>query len=147
MLALLQHPEQLARLREEPVLIDSAIEELLRWDSPVQFTMRIPTADIDFRGHQFKKGQAIVAVLGSANRDAAVFAEPDRLDVARRENRHLSFGYGIHFCLGAQLARLEAQIAFRELLRRMPHLRMPECKLRWRRLTFLRGLEALPVRF
>lgn len=145
MLALLQHPEQLERLRAEPHLIDSAVEELLRWDSPVQFTMRIPTGDLEFRGHEFKKGQAVIAVLGSANRDAAVFADPDRLDVGRKDNRHLSFGYGIHFCLGAQLARIEAQIAFRELLRRMPRLRMPEYKPRWRRLTFLRGLHRLPL--
>jgi len=146
MLALLQHPQQLERLRQQPELIDGAVEELLRWDSPVQFTARIPTADVELRGHRFKKGEAIIAVLGSANRDPAVFDEPDRLDVGRAENRHLSFGYGIHFCLGAQLARLEAQIAFRELLRRMPDLRMPEFKPRWRRLTFLRGLERLPLR-
>jgi hypothetical protein len=145
MLALLQHPQQLARLREEPELIESAVEELLRWDSPVQFTMRIPTADVEFRGHDFKRGEAVVAVLGSANRDAEIFSEPDRLDIGRPENRHLSFGYGIHFCLGAQLARLEAQIAFRELLRRMPDIAMPEFKPRWRRLTFLRGLERLPL--
>ena len=145
MLALLQHPRELERLREQPELIDGAIEELLRWDSPVQFTMRIPTADLEFRGNRFKKGEAVIAVLGSANRDPSIFPDPDRLDIGRAESRHLSFGYGIHFCLGAQLARLEAQIAFRELLRRMPDLRMPEFKPRWRRLTFLRGLERLPL--
>lgn len=146
LLALLQHPDQMNRLREQPELIDSAVEELLRWDSPVQFTMRIPTSDVEFRGHHFRKGQAVVAVLGSANRDPAVFADPDRLDITRKENRHLSFGSGIHFCLGAQLARLEAQIAFREILRRLPDLHAPAFKPRWRRLTFLRGLHRLPLK-
>jgi len=145
MLALLEHPVQLARLREQPNLIESAVEELLRWDSPVQFTMRIPTSDVEFRGHDLKKGEAVVAVLGSANRDPEVFPDPERLDIEREENRHLSFGYGIHFCLGAQLARLEAQIAFREVLRRLPNLHAPEFKPRWRRLTFLRGLHHLPL--
>jgi cytochrome P450 len=145
MLALLRNPQQLQRLREQPELLDSAVEELLRWDSPVQFTMRIPTSDVEFRGHPFKKGEGIVAVLGSANRDPEVFTDAERLDIGRPENRHLSFGYGIHFCLGAQLARLEAQIAFRELLRRVPNVKLPEFKPRWRRLTFLRGLERLPL--
>lgn len=146
MLGLLRHPDQLQRLRRQPELIDSAVEELLRWDSPVQFTMRIPTADVEFRGSHFRKGEAVVAVLGSANRDPAVFEEPECLDIGRRENRHLSFGYGVHFCLGAQLARLEAQIAFRELLRRMPNLQAVDLKPRWRRLTFLRGVERLRLK-
>jgi cytochrome P450 len=146
MLALLRHPEQLARLREEPELVDGAVEELLRWDSPVQFTARIATADTEFHGTRFERGQAIVAVLGSANRDPDVIDEPERLDVGRTENRHLSFGYGVHFCLGAQLARLEAQIAFREILRRLPNLKLVDPKPRWRRLTFLRGVERLPLR-
>ncbi len=143
LLALLRHPEQLERLRAEPARLESAVEELLRWDSPVQFTARFPTEDIDWNGHRFRRGEAVVAVLGAANRDPAVFADPERLDVARAENRHLAFGHGIHFCLGAQLARLEAQIAFRELLRRWPHLRLAPQRIRWRRLTFLRGLDRL----
>jgi cytochrome P450 len=145
-LALLRHEEQLERLRAEPARIESAVEELLRWDSPVQFTMRIPTEEIDFRGRRFRPGQAVVAVLGSANRDPEVFAEPDRLDIAREENRHLAFGHGVHFCLGAQLARLEGQVALGALVRRFPDLRLAAGDPTWRRLTFLRGVEALPVR-
>jgi cytochrome P450 len=145
-LALLRHPEQLERLREEPELAASAVEELVRWDSPVQFTMRIPTEDLEFRGRQLRRGQAVVAVLASANRDPEVFAEPERLDVARGDNRHLSFGHGVHFCLGAQLARLEGRVAIGGLLRRFPDLRLAGARPRWRRLTFLRGLESLPLR-
>jgi cytochrome P450 len=146
LLALLRHPEQLARLREEPGLAPAAVEELLRWDSPVQLTMRIPLEEVELRGRTLRPGQAIVAVLGSANRDPQVFADPERLDLARGDNRHLSFGQGVHFCLGAQLARLEGQVALGALVRRFPDLRLATEDLRWRRLTFLRGLASLPVR-
>ena len=146
LVALLRHPDQWARLRAEPALIDSAVEELLRWDSPVQFTARMPTTDLDFHGHRFRKGEAVIVVLGSANRDPAVFENPERLDIARADNRHVSFGHGVHFCLGAQLARLEGRIALGRLVERFPDLRLCSEALRWRRLTFLRGLEALPVR-
>jgi cytochrome P450 len=146
MLALLRCPDQFTRLRDQPELVDSAVEELLRWDSPVQFTMRIPTEDVDFDGHRFSKGQAVIAVLGAANRDPEVFDNPESLDIGRPDNKHVSFGYGVHFCLGAQLARLEARIAFRELLRRFPDLQLADPNPRWRRLTFLRGVEALRVR-
>jgi cytochrome P450 len=146
LLALLRHPDQLARLRAAPSLIDRAVEELLRWDSPVQFTMRIPLEDMDFDGHPFRRGQAVVAVLGAANRDPAAVNDPERFDIGRAEVRHLSFGYGVHFCLGAQLARLEARIALGMLIERFPNLRLAASDVRWRRLTFLRGLEALPVR-
>jgi cytochrome P450 len=142
---LLRHPAQLARLRAEPQLAASAVEELLRFDSPVQLTMRIPLEDLDFGGRQFRRGQGVVAVLGSANRDPEVFAEPDSLELGRAENRHLSFGHGVHFCLGAQLARLEGEVALRELARRFPDLRLSAQRVRWRRLTFLRGLATLPV--
>jgi cytochrome P450 len=144
--ALLRHPDQLARLREEPAIAEGAVEELIRFDSPVQLTMRIPTEDVDFAGVRFEKHQAVVTVLGSANRDSAAFARPDELDLGREPSEHLAFGYGIHFCLGAQLARLEGQVAFRELARRFPDLRLATAEPRRRRLTFLRGLEALPVR-
>jgi hypothetical protein len=146
LLALLRHPEQRARLREEPALIERAVEELLRWDAPVQLTMRMPLEDVELRGHRFEKGQAVVAVLGAANRDPEVFEHPDTLDIAREDGRHLAFGHGIHFCLGAQLARLEGQVALGELVRRFPNVRLASERLRWRRFTFLRGLEALPVR-
>jgi hypothetical protein len=145
-LALLRHPSELERLREEPGLAADAVEELLRFDSPVQVTMRIPTEDVDLHGCRLAKGQAVVTVLGSANRDPEVFADPERLDLARRDNRHLSFGHGIHFCLGAQLARLEGRVAIGELVRRFPDLRLAGPEPRWRRLTFLRGVGALHVR-
>jgi cytochrome P450 len=146
LLALLRHPEQLARLCADPTLIDSAVEELLRWDSPVQFTMRIPLETMDFGGHRFEKGQAVVAVLGAANRDPATVEDPERLDIGRADPRHLSFGHGVHFCLGAQLARLEARIGLGMLIQRFPHIRLASEDVRWRRLTFLRGLEKLPIR-
>jgi hypothetical protein len=145
-LALLRHPAELARLREEPDVAERAVEELLRWDSPVQLTMRIPTETIDFGGVRFEKHQAVVTVLGAANRDPAAFANADVLDLGREPNEHLSFGYGIHFCLGAQLARLEGRVALAELARRFPDIRLATGRPRWRRLTFLRGVEALPVR-
>jgi cytochrome P450 len=145
LLALLRHPDQLARLREDPTLIDSAVEELLRWDSPVQFTMRIPREALDFNGHRFAAGEAVVAVLGSANRDPEVVTDPERFDIGRVDQRHLSFGHGVHFCLGAQLARLEGRIVLGMLVQRFPRLRLASDNVRWRRLTFLRGLERLPV--
>jgi cytochrome P450 len=146
-LALLAHPDAWARLREEPSIVPSAVEELLRFDSPVQFTARIALEDVEWRGHRLRKGENVVLALGSANRDPEVFADPDRLDLARAENRHLSFGHGAHFCLGAPLARLEGQVALTALARRLPRLRLAvdPRKLRIRRATFLRGLEALPV--
>jgi hypothetical protein len=145
-LALLRHPDQLARLHEEPAIIEGAVEELLRWDSPVQLTMRIPTEPIELRGVRFEPHQAVVTVLGSANRDPEAFPRPDVLDLGRTPNEHLSFGHGIHFCLGAQLARLEGEVALRELARRFPGMRLATEHPRWRRLTFLRGVDALPVR-
>jgi cytochrome P450 len=143
-LALLRHPDELARLRGDPTLLDGAVEELLRFDSPVQMTARIARADLDFEGRRFRRGQFVVLLLGSANRDPDVFPEPDRLDLGRTDNRHLSFGLGAHFCLGAPLARLEGRIALRELLRRFPHLRLSQ-EPRWRAFTFLRGVEKLLV--
>ncbi len=145
-LALLRQPEQLARLHEEPERVPHAVEELLRLDSPVQITGRIPLEPIDFHGHRFEPGQMIVLLLGAANRDPAAFRDPDRLDVARENVRHLSFGHGVHFCLGAQLARLEAEVAFAGLARRFPGLRLaPNTRLQWNRTILLRGLQALPV--
>ena len=146
LVALLRHPDQLAWLRDDPGIAERAVEELLRWDSPVQLTMRIPTEAIDFDGVRFEKHQAVVTVLGAANHDPEAFDCPDVLHLDREPNEHLAFGHGIHFCLGAQLARLEAQVALRELSSRFPNLRLAADRPRWRRLTFLRGVEALPVR-
>jgi pimeloyl-[acyl-carrier protein] synthase len=146
LVALLRHPDQLAWLRDDPGIVESAVEELLRWDSPVQLTMRIPTEAVDFDGVHFEKHQAVVTVLGAANHDPEGFDRPDVLQLDREPNAHVAFGQGIHFCLGAQLARLEGQVALRELARRFPNLRLAAERPRWRRLTFLRGVEALPVR-
>jgi cytochrome P450 len=144
-LALLRHPDALQRLRADPALTPSAVEELLRYDSPVQRTARIPSADVAIEGHTIPRGSIVVAAIGAANRDPAHFADPDRLDLARRDNRHLSFGFGIHFCLGAPLARLEAQVAIGTLIRRAPGLQPTTEALEWRESSTLRGLKALPV--
>ncbi len=146
-LALLRHPDQLDRLRREPELIESAVEELLRFDSPVQTTSRIPTRDIEVRGVPIPKGREIGLYLGSANRDPAVFPDPDVLDIGRDKGQHLSFGQGSHFCLGASLARLEGQIALQTLALRLPRLALATRDLEWRSGIVLRGLKQLPLRF
>jgi cytochrome P450 len=150
MLELLQHPDQMERLRRDPSLIKSAVEELLRYTAPVfMSTERYAREDVTIQGVTIPRGEMALGVIGSANRDETVFDNPDTLDVEREPNKHLSFGHGIHYCLGAALARLEAQIAINTLLNRMPDLRLkgsPE-SLRWRRSLILRGLEALPVNF
>lgn len=147
LLALLRHPDQLARVHGDPALIPNAIEELLRYDSPVQRTARIAGTDVDLAGQRVAKGTMVVTALGAANRDPAQFAEPDRLDVTRRDIRHISFGYGIHFCLGAPLARVEGQIALGTLLRRAPGLTLAETSPQWRESSVLRGLKRLRVTF
>ena len=144
-LALLQNPGELARLRAEPELLKSAIEEMLRFDSPVQATARAASEDVEYGGVPIAKGAIVVCGIGAANRDPAVFPDPDRFDVARRENHHLSFGFGAHFCLGAPLARLEAEIAFRGLLDRFPKLALAEQKFEYRPNPILRGLQRLEV--
>lgn len=143
--ALLRHPAELQRLRQEPPLIASAVEEFLRYDSPVQRTARIPTCDVEIEGHKIPHGAMVVAVIGAANRDPAHFSDPDRLDIARLANRHVAFGFGIHFCLGAPLARLEAQMAIGTLVQRAPHLRLATEAPEWRESSTLRGLKALPI--
>jgi cytochrome P450 len=146
-LALLRHPEELARLRGEPGLLRGGIEELLRWDSPVQATVRIATEACELGGQPIRAGALLVCGIGAANRDPAAFAEPERLDVGRVENHHLSLGFGAHFCLGAPLARLEAEVAFRALLDRLPGLRLAAERVEFRPNPILRGLRALPVGF
>lgn len=147
LLALLRHPDQLTALRGDPSLIPSAVEELLRYDGPVQRTGRIPHADVEIGGKKIAPGEMVVALIGAANRDPARFPDPDRLDITRRDNDHIAFGAGIHFCLGAPLARVEAQIALNTLLRRMPGLTLATTTLEWRETSVLRGLKALPVLF
>jgi cytochrome P450 PksS len=147
-LALLQHPDQLERLRQEPSLMASAVEELLRYTSPVELaTERYTREPVAVAGTTIPAGDLVLAVLGSANRDEQHFDQPDSLDVARAPNRHLAFGQGAHYCLGAPLARLEGHIAFERLVRRLPNLRLAvePAALRWRRGLFLRGLQTLPL--
>jgi pimeloyl-[acyl-carrier protein] synthase len=144
-LALLRHPDERKRLLDQPALVESAVEEFLRYDAPVQVTDRVATEDIEIDGQRIRRGQFCVLLLGSANRDAEVFADPDRLDIGRTENRHLSFGAGIHFCLGARLARLEAQVALRVLLERFPRFSGDVREPRWRPSMTLRGVTSLPV--
>jgi pimeloyl-[acyl-carrier protein] synthase len=145
---LLTHPDQLARLHEDPGLMPTAIEEMLRYESPLQRNPRMVATDLDLHGQQLRAGDYVMQVLGSANHDPAAFPDPERFDIGRAPNRHLAFGHGIHFCLGAPLARLEAAIAFGELLRRAPALALtaPDAPPHWVRHGLLRGLESLPVR-
>jgi pimeloyl-[acyl-carrier protein] synthase len=147
LLALLRHPAELERLRDDPALTQSAVEELLRYDGPVQRTARITNADVEIGGHKIPKGSMVVPVIGAANRDPAQFPDPDRLDVSRSDNRHIAFGFGIHFCLGAPLARLEGQITLGTLLHRLPKLALATDTPEWRESQVLRGLKALPVSF
>ena len=147
LLALLRHPEELARLRGDPSLTPSAVEELLRYESPSQHTARMAPSDRELGGKEIRKRQAVIAVMGAANRDPERFPDPDRLDLSRPSNRHVAFGWAAHFCFGAPLARLEGQIAFDTLLRRLPGLRREEGPLVWRENLGLRGLTALAVSF
>lgn len=146
-LALLRHRDQLERLRREPGLIASAVEELLRFDGPVQRTARIPSEDVTFGGRTISKGEMVMPFIGAADRDPEQFPSPDTLDIGRTDNRHLAFGWGIHFCLGAPLARLEGQIAINTLVRRLPKLDLATDQPEYRQSLTLRGLKALPVTF
>jgi cytochrome P450 len=149
-LALLQHPAQWALLQAQPALIGSAVEEMIRYDGPVErATMRFAACDLALDGHTLRRGDAVSLVLAAADRDPAHFPQPDQFEITRTNNRHLGFGLGIHYCLGATLARLESEIAINTLLRRMPnlHLAVPVETLRWRGIPILRGVEHLPVRW
>jgi cytochrome P450 len=146
-LALLRHPDQLRKLRENPGLIGSAVEELLRYDGPVQRTARIPSEDVTIGGQTIGKGEMVMPFLGAADRDPAQFQDPDRLDITRSDNRHIAFGMGIHFCLGAPLARMEGQIALNTLVQRLPKLGLATDRPEFRQSLTLRGLQTLPVSF
>jgi cytochrome P450 len=146
--ALLRHPQELARLREDPACIGNAVEEMLRFDGPVQLTSRFPLEDVEWpSGHTFRKGQQVLLMIAAANRDPEANPDPERFDVARPEVRHLAFGHGAHFCLGAALARLEARHAVGALVGRFPGLRGDTDRLEWGDNTILRGPRSLPVRF
>lgn len=147
-LALLEHPDQLERLRAQPDLMGTAVEEMLRYCNPVEHgNVRIALDDIEVAGHSIPKGSIVVLLLASANRDESIFDRPDAFDVARDPNRHLAFGFGIHYCLGAPLSRVEAQIAVRQLISRFPRMRLAidPSQLRWRSAMAIRGLEQLPI--
>ncbi len=148
MLALLRNPGQLALLRADPGLVGGAVEEMLRYDTSLQRNRRIVGEDLELRGQHLRKGQFVMQVIGAANRDPAVFADPDRFDILRSPNPHIGFGRGIHFCLGAPLARIEAPLAVLALLRRFPNMRLASDTQNWRReVGALRSLRALPVRW
>ena len=144
-LALLEHPEQLRLLREDPSRIPTAVEELLRFDTPVQLDFRAVAGDCEIHGHPMRRGEIAVLALGAANRDPQVFDAPERLDVARSRGSNISFGRGIHHCLGAPLARLEARVALEVLLERYTSLRLTGKRPAFRRAIVLRGLASLPV--
>ncbi|GGJ77661.1 cytochrome P450 family protein [Deinococcus aquiradiocola] len=149
-LTLLDHPEQLAGLKADPGRIPAAVEEILRYNGPVfSPAPRYAREDVELGGQQIRRGDVILAALGSANHDERAFTDPEELNLARELNRHVAFGQGVHFCLGAPLARLEGEIAFETLLRRLPGLRLdvPRDQVVWRDSTQLRGLKTLPVAF
>ena len=146
--ALLQHPDQMARLRSDPSLLPSAIEEMLRWSTPVRNMNRTATTDVNVNGMRIREGDRVLLLYPSANRDERVFADPHRFDVGRTPNEHVAFGaYGRHHCLGAPLARLELRIMFEELLRRLDHIELDTDHIPWRRGNFVLGPNSVPVTF
>jgi pimeloyl-[acyl-carrier protein] synthase len=148
MLTLLRNPAVMERLRADSSLMPSAVEELLRYESPSQHTARLAPEDVEMGGKQIRKRQAVIAVMGAANRDPERFPEPDRLDIDRKDNRHVAFGWAAHFCFGAALARMEGQMAFETILRRLPGLTLDtSIPLEWRHNLGLRGLTGLPITF
>lgn len=147
MLAFLHHPQQMQQIKTQPMLIQSAVEEILRYDSPIQITTRVATEDIVLDGVTVRCGEKVLVVLGAANRDPAQFPDPDRFDITRANNSHLAFADGIHYCLGAVLTRIEAEIAINALLQQLPDLKLSPDKLEWRNKVAFRSLKALPVTF
>jgi hypothetical protein len=145
LLTLLQHPAQLDRIFADPALIPSAVEELLRFAGPVQLTSRFALADVEMCGHEIRRGQALVLPLAAANRDPAQFADPNSFEVGREDNNHLAFGGGPHYCLGAQLARMQAEIALSTMLRRFPRVALTSAPLEWQDTVLTRGLVRLEL--
>jgi cytochrome P450 len=143
--ALFKHPDQLGRLREHPELIEPAVEEMLRFESPSQITSRRARIDLEIAGERIGPDESIMLVLGAAHRDPAQFVDPDQFDIGRQENRHIAFGLGPHYCLGASLARLEAQITFPILLKRYPAISPRSSRALWRKNPIFLGIETLPV--
>jgi cytochrome P450 len=147
LLTLLRHPDQLEKLYQDLSLVPSAVEELLRYESPSQLTARLAPEDVVLGGKTIRKRQAVFAIMGAANRDPERFPDPDRLDICREDNRHVAFAWASHFCFGAPLARIEGQTAFATILRRMPNLNLKPGPITWRENLGLRGLTALPITF
>ena len=145
MYTLLQNPQQTAELREKPEMIRSAVEELLRYESPVQFTARVLKEDIEVCGQTIRKGWTVQCMLGAANRDPKQFKDPNQLDLKRLNNQHLAFSAGLHFCIGAQLARLEGQVALLNLVQRFPQMKLAGPRPEWASTFGFRGLKSLPV--
>jgi len=145
LLTLLRHPEEMERLRREPALIRGAIEEILRFEGPIQGTNRVAAEDVELYGEKIGAGQSLLTLMGCANRDPQQFPDPDRFDPARKNNAHLDFGAGAHTCLGLHLARIEAQIAFAALLERYPRIELRETEPQWGHTLTLRGLKRLNV--
>lgn len=146
-LCLVNHPEQFVMLKENPQLIESAVEEFLRYESPTQLTARMASESVEVNGVTIQRGEQVYILLGAANRDPKKFNHPDRLDITRTPNPHLAFGYGPHFCLGASLARLETQIAVQAIVQRADYLQLAAPELQWRELIGFRALKELPVNF
>ena len=142
---LLSNPAQHVRLRAHPELIPTAVEEFLRYDPPVAGTLRVVTQDTEIRGQAVGRGEIVAAMIAAANRDPLQFDAPEELRIDRSPNRHLTFGYGIHFCLGAPLARLEAQITFPSLLRRFARIELVDERPAWKTQLFFRGLTRLDL--
>ena len=147
LLHLLRHPDQTRALAADPALTPGAVEECLRYDGPVPATIKVATRDVTWHGRTIRRGDMVVPFLSAANRDPRQFPNPNRFDIRREPQRNLAFAYGIHFCLGAWLARLEAQLSFDTLLARLPNLAVAPVEPRWRPTMFLRGLESLPIRW
>ena len=145
LLAFLQHPDQLEKLKSNPSLLSSAIEEILRYDNPVQITYRAALEDVELHGKLIRKGNLVNTIIGSANRDPERFSNPVTFDITRGEGRHLSFGLGIHYCIGAPLVKMEAEVAFETILRRFSNLALSTQKLEWQEQPIFRGLKVLPV--
>ena len=146
-LTLLNHPDQLHQVREDPSQLPNAVEEILRYESPAQYTARLALDDLEISGKRIHKGQVVILLLGAANRDPFQFENPEVFDIQRQGNKHLAFGYAAHFCLGAPLARLEGQIAIHAVIQRFPRLRLMNEKPLWRQNVNIRGLSELLVAF
>lgn len=145
MYVLLQHPEQLEMLKRDPSLMPNAIEEMLRFEPPVQFMARFASCDMEFFGKKIKKNQMILPIIGSANRDPQANENPDVFDVTREDIKHVSFGHGIHLCLGLNLARLEAKVAINAFLKRFPDMTLAEQEIVWTKIPLVRGMENLLI--